>query len=214
MVETSLYAVSAERWWLSAAIGLLWVLASLYWMGVFRRVRMVTEGVVIAHASQTGTAEHLARVMKGQMDAASINSALLPLAELDEGALAHARKLVLIASTTGEGEAPDGVRHLEKTLLREALSLPHLKVFILALGDRSYDAFCAYGHRLAEWAKASEADVSLITVDHQASEDLARWDALMSANGLAPLSEAHSEGLIPWVVEARDEVASGDQSPI
>ena len=36
----------------------------------------------------------------------------------------------------------------------------------------------------------------------------------MSANGLAPLSQAHSEDLIPWVIEARDEIAGGDQSPI
>ena len=150
MVEAYLFAVSAERWWLVAAIGGLWILASLYWMGAFHTARNVTEGMVIAHASLTGTAEHFARVMKRQMDASLINSALLPLPELDERALAHARKLVLIASTTGEGEAPDGVRHLEKTLFSEPLSLPHLEVFVLALGDRSYDAFCAYGHRLAE----------------------------------------------------------------
>ncbi len=208
--------IAAERWWLSAAIVLCWAGASVHWLGLFRRAQRVASDLIIAHASQTGTAEHLAGVMKAQLDASGKDSALVSLADLDEPALLDARRLVLIAATTGEGDAPDGVRALDKTLFASdlSLSLSHLEVFILALGDRSYRDFCAYGLRLGDWAKRAGARVSLVTVDNRSAKDLAAWDRLMEANGLQGRGAARHDDAIEWTIAASDEVAPGDDTPV
>jgi sulfite reductase (NADPH) flavoprotein alpha-component len=199
---------------MSGALVLGWAGASVHWLGLLRRARPVRAECIIAHASQTGTAEQLAGAMKAQLDAARKDSALVPLADLDEAALDRAKRLILVASTTGEGEAPDGVRSLEKGLLAKDISLSHLEVLILALGDRSYRDFCAYGLRLGEWAERAGARVSLVSVDNRSAADLAEWDRLMIANGLPGLGEAGDDGVIEWTLDEPEELSPGDDAPI
>ena len=103
---------------------------------------------------------------------------------------------------------------MEKCLLTQSLKLPHLLVFVLALGDRTYEHFCAFGVRLGEWARKTGAKVDVVTVDNQSASDLSQWDNLMLANGLPTLDEAVSEELQDWRVVGREEIAKGDTRPI
>jgi sulfite reductase (NADPH) flavoprotein alpha-component len=72
----------------------------------------------------------------------------LNLADLDPADLADTQRLLLVASTYGEGEAPDQAARFERLLETSEGRLAHLEYAVLALGDRSYRQFCAFGLRL------------------------------------------------------------------
>ncbi|WP_288413584.1 sulfite reductase flavoprotein subunit alpha [uncultured Sphingomonas sp.] len=102
---------------------------------------------LVAYASQTGSAERLARLTA----AALPDAAALPIASLDRDTLSRATRLFVVASTYGEGEPPDNARGFVRTMERDAPDLSHLDYAVLALGDREYAEFCAFGHRVDRW---------------------------------------------------------------
>lgn len=214
MIDLALIGIAAGQGLLAAAIVLAWLVASAHWLRPRQGRSPAGAEILIAHASQTGTAQQLARLAKRQIDAQGQPAALLPLGTITREHLAGARRLVIVASTTGAGEAPDPARRFEQELMPAPLSLPDLEVFILALGDRSYAEFCAFGLRLGEWAARIGARVSLVPVDNHSPEDFARWDALMRANNLPQIGAARSGTGSTWIIQSRELVADGDTRPI
>jgi len=63
--------------------------------------------VLVAYASQTGTAEELARSTFRALEAAHVPSRIVSFAHLDAVTLTRAQIALLIVSTTGEGDPPD-----------------------------------------------------------------------------------------------------------
>lgn len=214
MSEWALGGIEAVRWLLAAVVMLGWLGASAYWLQ--RRGSMVAADaeILIAHASQTGTAEALALIARERLAGEGQPAGFAPLSAIGPVELAKARRLIIFASTTGAGEAPDTARTFEQQVMPNAVPLPHLEVFILALGDRSYAHFCGFGRRLGDWAAGNGAQVSLIEVDNQSADDLARWDALMEASGLPQIGPNRAEQVGEWIILRRDKVANGDPKPI
>ncbi|MEM9085033.1 MAG: NADPH cytochrome P450 oxidoreductase family protein [Pseudomonadota bacterium] len=206
--------IDVDRWAFCTAIVAVWLVVSWFWMRPDRVSGSEAASVIIAHASQTGTAESFAALTHQHMSDRDQDTAFLPLHLLTAKQLLAAERLLIFASTTGVGEAPDGARDVEQALLSQALKLTHLEVFVLALGDRSYEHYCAFGQRLGDWARATGAKVSVVTVDNQAAEDLASWDDLMLENGLAALDEAGAEDFQEWHIVRCEEIAQGDNGPI
>ena len=59
------------------------------------------------------------------------------------------RRLLLVASTFGEGEAPDSARAFLRQLQDRPPRLARLRYGLLALGDRGYrDSYCGFGREL------------------------------------------------------------------
>lgn len=108
---------------------------------------------LVAYASQTGSAERIARLTAEALPAA----AALPIAALDAAAMARVQRLFVVASTYGEGEPPDNARGFARTLDGQAPDLSHLEYAVMALGDREYAEFCAFGHRVDRWLHDSGA---------------------------------------------------------
>jgi len=214
MSEAAIFGIDAGRWLLAAAILAGWVLACAYWLRGKGANPPSGADTLIAHASQTGTAERIATLMKTELDRQGSSAALLSLGDMTREQLRAARRLVILAATTGAGEAPDPARSFEQHLAVEDLSLPDLQVFILGLGDRSYEDFCAFGFRLREWAERTGAHVVLVPVDNQSPTDLAIWNELMRTNDLPPISRARAEEGRDWTIEVRKRVAEGDRKPI
>lgn len=130
---------------------------------------------LIAYASQTGTAESIALKTKNQLQQAGENVLLLPLNHVDRNLLQQSRRALFIASTYGEGEAPDNGNRFLRRLANVDLS--HLQYSVLALGDRNYRHFCGFGHDLHEALRRGGA-VSLfdmIEVDQRAPNSLREW---------------------------------------
>ncbi|MEH3039414.1 MAG: sulfite reductase flavoprotein subunit alpha [Sphingomonas paucimobilis] len=106
-----------------------------------------TAMTLVAYASQTGSAERIARLTA----AALPDAAALPIASLDPDRLSRASRLFVVASTYGEGEPPDNARAFARTMERDGPDLSHLDYAVMALGDREYVEFCAFGHRVDRW---------------------------------------------------------------
>lgn len=109
------------------------------------------DAVLIAFASQTGFGEELARITAKALGDGGAGARLLSFAELDLETLKGARRLLVVASTTGEGDAPDGAARFVRQAMAETPDLSRLSYGLLALGDRSYDAFCGFGHAVGDW---------------------------------------------------------------
>lgn len=108
---------------------------------------------LVAYASQTGSAERIARLTADALP----DAAALPINALDAERLGHADRLFVVASTYGEGEPPDNARGFARTMDRPAPDLSRLRYAVLALGDREYAEFCAFGHRVDRWLHDSGA---------------------------------------------------------
>jgi len=116
------------------------------------------EGVaplLVVFASQTGQAEELARETARLLHTAGEPVQLCALGEVDAALLARTRRALFVASTYGEGDAPDNAAAF--SFDDAAPELAQLQYGLLALGDRQYTHFCAFGRQLDGWLRAHGA---------------------------------------------------------
>jgi len=141
----------------------------------------VSDGIIVAYASQTGSAERLARLTAASLPGAC----LLPLHMLDVSMLASAEQLFIIASTYGEGEPPDAARGFARRMMGAPQDLPHLRYAVMALGDREYPDFCAFGHSIDHWLHGCGAErlFELIEVDGDDADAQRQWQQQLAGLG-------------------------------
>lgn len=166
------------RWlWAAVAVGL--------WLGVIAAVVIArrlarrreaakaaalspTEGradVLVAYASQTGLAEELAWMTARSLSEAGTSARVALLGDLNQDELKATRQLLIVASTTGEGDAPDSMSWFVRKQMSEPADLSGLRYGLLALGDRTYAEFCGFGRALDGWLRASGATRLFDTVE-------------------------------------------------
>ncbi|MGF1726312.1 assimilatory sulfite reductase (NADPH) flavoprotein subunit [Photobacterium nomapromontoriensis] len=99
--------------------------------------------LVIIYASQTGNAKGVAQALKEEADAAGIAAELFAAGDYKGKNLAKETHVIIVASTHGEGEAPDGAIELHEFLQsKKAPTLPNLHYAVIGLGDSSYEFYC------------------------------------------------------------------------
>ena len=106
---------------------------------------------LVGFASQSGFAEQLAWQTAGQLQAAGLPVNVQPLSQVTEQDLSRSRNALFVVSTFGDGEAPDSARGFERKVLGRPLSLGEMNYAVLALGDRQYQHFCSFAHRVHGW---------------------------------------------------------------
>ncbi len=142
------------------------------------------EPVLVAFASQTGQAEAIAWQTARGLHAAGTPARVLALDEVDADTLVGAGRALFIASTYGEGDAPDGASVFADRLMARKIALPTLRYAVLALGDRQYDHFCGFGRALDGWLASTGATAlaERIEVDNGDPVALGAWRARWSGD--------------------------------
>ncbi|MCG5500230.1 PepSY domain-containing protein [Ectothiorhodospira lacustris] len=179
-----------EGTWSGAWSGMLNLLASVILMGLMgtglwswerrrrqsrRRSGDAHADILVAHASQTGTAAKLADLTRQALQAGGSRVLHASVAGLSVAELKGFRQVFLIVSTAGEGQVPEQARSFLKVL--GGADLAGCRFSVLALGDRSYTHFCRGGEQLraALLAAGGVEVLPMMTVDGDPAADWRRW---------------------------------------
>ena len=140
--------------------------------------------VAVLYASQSGTAEGLARKLAKELKAQGHTPALSTLVGYTPAALAAESFALILASTYGDGDAPDGVQPFyEQLCLEHFPRMEKLSYAVFALGDRHYEHFCKFGGDLDTKLAALGANRLTDRVDCDVDVDgqFAQWKSVMIA---------------------------------
>jgi sulfite reductase (NADPH) flavoprotein alpha-component len=132
---------------------------------------------LVVYASQTGSAETLARRSAALLATGGLAARAVCMSGVDGAQLAGASRILFIASTYGEGDAPDTAARFAGRLMNTGVDLAHLHYAVLALGDRSYSHFAGFGRALDAWLARQGATrlFERIDVDRGDMHALAAW---------------------------------------
>jgi len=216
----------------AAGMVLLWLLLCLHAWHAARRRHAARAPMpaaadetltVIAYASQTGYAETLAHRTSAWLQAAGVPTCLLPLARVDDALLTRPGRMLFIASTTGEGDAPDPALAFASRVMDErargtapASGLQRLQYAVLALGDREYANFCRFGRLLDEWLRrrGAQALFDRIEVDNGDDGALRQWQRQLGVlAGRAELPDWEAPRYEDWILAERRELNPGSPGP-
>ncbi|MGF1716097.1 assimilatory sulfite reductase (NADPH) flavoprotein subunit [Photobacterium chitinilyticum] len=149
--------------------------------------------LTIIHASQTGNAKGVAEALKGEAEAAGIAVELFAAGDYKGKNLAKETHVIIVASTHGEGEAPDDAIELHEFLQsKKAPKLPNLKYAVIGLGDSSYEFFCQTAKDFDSYISRLGGDSMLERLDCDVDYDApaAEW----SSKALKKVKETLSTG--------------------
>ncbi|MBR7747856.1 sulfite reductase subunit alpha [Undibacterium baiyunense] len=170
--------------------------------------------ILIVYASQTGYAEQLAQQTQASLQQGGMQTHLLDIAQLDLATLQKAQQVLFIASTTGEGDAPDSAAKFTRTIMTQSLSLTQCRYAVLALGDRHYQAFCAFGRQLDQWLHQQGAKTLFDTVEVDNGDDgaLRHWQHHLGVlSGHTDLADWHPAEYETWTLSERHLLNHGSQ---
>ncbi|MEH6664469.1 MAG: sulfite reductase subunit alpha [Brevundimonas sp.] len=206
------------RWAWAAVAVILWL--ALIGLIALRRARKTADtaggapgAVLVVFASQTGFAEDLARRSAAALEAGGVPTALIRLGDLTADRLAAAPRALFLVSTTGEGDAPDSAVAFLRRMA--PLDLSGLSYGVLALGDRSYSRFCAFGQALDDWLRTNNARplFDRVEVDDGDAGAIRHWQhQLNRITGRTDAPDWAPPAYAPWRLIERERL-NGPDSP-
>lgn len=208
---------TALRWqWQAAATSVLAyaaLCATIAWRARTPRARTGDGApLIVAWASQTGFAAALAERSVDALRAGGVAAQSIPLQALDAKALRAAERVLFVVSTTGEGDPPDHALTFLRQTQPRVEALPGLRYGLLALGDRSYDDFCAFGRQLDEWLshRGAHALFDRVEVDNADPGTLRHWQYLLGQLGDGTAQpDWERPQYQPWRLQAREHTNPG-----
>lgn len=159
-----------------------------------------TEDLLLIYASQTGTAEAMTKHLQQEFYRLGRNTHCLPLNELTPVMLQQCAQALFIVSTCGDGDPPDNGARFMQLYLHAQTNLSSLNFGVLALGDKRYPKFCAFGFHLHQWLVNNQAHAlfSLQTHDSATTDLPDTWLLHLQQQGIktsAPTTLWHTATL-------------------
>lgn len=214
-----LAGLSDARLYSACVVVILYLTTCAYFLWPRRQPALVTPGgdqttapTLIAFASQTGFAAELANRTAQSLQAAGAPVMLASLQQIDDEILRQSRQALFVVSTTGEGDAPDPAAGFVRKVLDSAVPLKTLSYGVLALGDREYDHYCAFGHRIDQWLRHQGATAlfDVIEVDNGDEGALRHWQHQLSVLSNSPdLPDWAAPNYHRWKLTGRHHVNPG-----
>jgi len=136
---------------------------------------------IILVGSEGGTTWKFADTLARALTAAGSPTHVAPMSAFAPESYARASRILILAATSGDGDAPGSVRGFLDRLA--ALPKPPGAPFaVLGFGDSAFPNFCGYADRVHEAALAAgwPALMPLEKVDRQSQQDFARWGAALA----------------------------------
>jgi len=104
------------------------------------------QSLTILYGTQTGNCKGVAEQLGVAAEAKGIAHRVISMSDYKVKSIKDESHLIIVASTNGEGEAPDDAIDLHEFLAtKKAPKLDSLKFAVLGLGDSSYEFFCQTG---------------------------------------------------------------------
>ncbi|SMY37730.1 assimilatory sulfite reductase (NADPH) flavoprotein subunit [Photobacterium andalusiense] len=152
--------------------------------------------LTIIYASQTGNAKGVAEALQQQAQAQDIAVKLVSAGDFKGKNLAKETHVIIVASTHGEGEAPDDAIELHEFLQsKKAPKLPDLHYAVIGLGDSSYEFFCQTAKDFDQYLAKLGAQPMLERLDCDVDYDAAaaEWQLQVLKKTQQTLSTAEAE---------------------
>lgn len=137
---------------------------------------------LIAVASQTGFGDELAEMTRKAFADVGQPAQVKSFADIAPGDLTAAARVLFIASTTGEGDAPDSASGFVRKVMKGQTDLSGLGYGLLSLGDRTYAEYCGFGRALDGWLKSAGATAlfDAVEVDNGDAAAIRHWQGELS----------------------------------
>ncbi len=140
-----------------------------------------------------------------------------PLSAFDPARYGQARRILILAATYGDGDAPASARGFLGRL-KALPAAPALPLAVLGFGDHGFPAYCVFAQAVAETAEAKgwRTLVPFDTVDRQSPQDFARWGRSLGAAMGIDLTLAHQPvppGTLPLTLLSRRDYGAEMQAP-
>ncbi|QJU60881.1 nitric oxide synthase [Sphingomonas sp. AP4-R1] len=172
--------------------------------------------LLVAFASQTGTAELEAHNAASALALGGVRAEVVPVGKLTAESLVAAGTVLFVVSTYGDGEPPDMARGFASRLMANAdADLTDLQYGVLALGDREYDDFCAFGQAIDTWLARAGASPLFARIDMDRDDDAARENWHVALRGLGAGEGTRGQATIayePWTLVARHALNPGSDA--
>ncbi|MGS1078273.1 sulfite reductase subunit alpha [Pseudoxanthomonas beigongshangi] len=201
----------SDRWFAAGAVLVAYVGAWAWLAARHRRsdggtqVAATADTLRIVYASQTGFAHVLANRTAESLIAAGVPAHVQAIDTLQAADLGHGR-ILFVVSTTGEGDPPDHALAFVRRVMPQTAALGNLRYAVLALGDREYAHFCAFGHQLDDWLRQRGAQplFDRVDVDNADESALRHWQHhLGQLGGVSELPDWDTPRYEDWILAER-----------